>query len=36
MLGIRAASPFIGRIPDAWHARTYPLLLVVVLIGMIV
>jgi uncharacterized membrane protein YfcA len=36
LLGIRAASPFIGRIPDIWHARTYLLLLVVVLLGMIV
>jgi len=36
LLGIRAAAPFIGRIPDGWHARTYLLLLVVVLIGMIV
>ena len=34
--GIRAASPFIGRIPDWWHARACILLLAVVLLSMIV
>lgn len=36
LVGIRAASPLIGRIPDAWHARTYIALLVLVLLGMVV
>ena len=36
LLGIRAASPLIGRIQDVWHARAYVLLLVVVLLSMIV
>lgn len=36
LVGIRAASPFIGRIRDDWHARIHLLLLVVVLVSMIV
>lgn len=35
LLGIRAATPLIGRIPDGWHARAYLLLLLIVLAGMI-
>ncbi|WP_097304720.1 sulfite exporter TauE/SafE family protein [Pseudomonas chlororaphis] len=36
LLGIRLASPWIGRIPDRLHARVYIGLLVLVMLGMLV
>jgi len=35
LLGIRLATPWIGRIPDALHARVYIGLLVVVMLSML-
>jgi uncharacterized membrane protein YfcA len=34
LVGIRLATPWIGRIPDRIHARVYVGLLVVVMLGM--
>lgn len=34
MLGIRLATPWIGRIPDRVHARVYIALLIIVMLGM--
>jgi hypothetical protein len=36
IIGIRLATPWIGRIPDHLHARVYMGLLVLVMLGMVV
>lgn len=34
-VGLKIAERFLSRIPDKWHARVYPLLLILVLVVML-